>query len=426
MRQPEEHVRSYYAATRRRPTDFPRLEGEQRADVAVVGGGFTGVSAALELAERGYDVALVEANRIGWGASGRNGGQLIDGFVDVAKIEKRLGPEAGRVAWELGLECRELVLSRIERYSIDCDLKFGFVDLALNERDVAHFRDEIERKKRLDYPHELTLVPQAQIRSVVGTDRYIGGLINPGNGHLHPLDLCIGEAHAAAGLGARIFERSPVVRVRHGKQPRVETATGALSADKIVLAGNAYLGRAEPKLFGAVIPAGSYIIATEPLGDALASELLPGDMAACDQRVGLDYFRLSADRRLLFGGLCNYSGRDPKDITASLRPNMLRVFPQLEQARIEFEWGGYIAISINRIPQLGRIEENTYYAQGYSGHGLAPSHLAGKLMADAIGGDLEKFDVFQRIRHMKLPGGKWFANPALALGMLYYRLKEIL
>jgi glycine/D-amino acid oxidase-like deaminating enzyme len=199
-----------------------------------------------------------------------------------------------------------------------------------------------------------------------------------------------------------------------------------LSADKIVLAGNAYLGRAEPKLFGAVIPAGSYIIATEPLGDVLASELLPGDMAACDQRLGLDYFRLSADRRLLFGGLCNYSGRDPKDITASLRPNMLRVFPQLEHARIEFEWGGYIAISINRIPQLGRIEENTYYAQGYSGHGLAPSHLAGKLMADAIGGDLEKFDVFQRIRHMKLPGGKWFANPALALGMLYYRLKEIL
>ena len=426
MRQPEEHVRSYYAATRRQPTDFPVLEGEQRADVAVVGGGFTGVSAALELAERGYDVALVEANRIGWGASGRNGGQLIDGFVDVDKIEKRLGREARRVAWELGLECRELVLRRIERYGIDCDLKFGFVDLALNERDVGHFRDEIERKKQLGYPHELTLVPQERIRSVVGTDRYIGGLINPGNGHLHPLNLCIGEAFAAAGLGARIFERSPVVRVRHGTQPRVETANGTLSADKIVLAGNAYLGRAEPKLFGAVIPAGSYIIATEPLGDALASELLPGDMAACDQRVGLDYFRLSADRRLLFGGLCNYSGRDPKDITASLRPSMLRVFPQLEQARIEFEWGGYIAISINRIPQLGRIEGNTYYAQGYSGHGLAPSHLAGKLMADAIGGDLEKFDVFQRIRHLKLPGGKWFANPALALGMLYYRLKEIL
>jgi gamma-glutamylputrescine oxidase len=426
MRQPEDHIRSYYAATCNAPTDFPALEGEQRADVAVVGGGFTGVSAALELAERGYDVALIEANRIGWGASGRNGGQLIDGFVDVAKIEKRLGSDAARVAGQLGLECRELVLQRIERYGIDCDLKFGFVDLALNERDVEYFRDEIERKKKLGYPHEMTLVPPEEIRSVVGTDRYIAGLVNPGNGHLHPLNLCVGQAHAAAGLGARIFERSPVAHVRHGTLPKVETARGSVSADKVVLAGNAYLGRAEPRLFGAVIPAGSYIIATEPLGETLASELLPRDMAACDQRVGLDYFRLSADRRLLFGGLCNYSGRDPKDITASLRPGMLRVFPQLEDARIEFEWGGYIAISINRIPQLGRIEENTYYAQGYSGHGLAPSHLAGKLMADAIGGDLEKFDVFQRIRHVKLPGGKWFANPALALGMLYYRLKEIL
>ena len=426
MPRPAEHVRSYYADTRNAPSDFPQLAGDQRADVAVVGAGFTGVSAALALAERGFDVAVVEANRVGWGASGRNGGQLIDGFVDVSKIEKRLGAEAARMVWQLGLECRELVLERIERYAIDCDLKFGFVDLALNERDMAHFRAEIERKEKLGYPHRLTLVQKEDIHSVVGTDRYIGGLINPGNGHLHPLNLCLGQAHAAARLGTRIFERSPVVRIRHGRQPRVETANGAIAADKVVLAGNAYLGRAEPRLFGAVIPAGSYIIATEPLGEARAAGILPQDMAACDQRVGLDYFRLSADRRLLFGGLCNYSGRDPKNVAASLRPNMLRVFPQLRDARIEYEWGGYIAISINRIPQLGRIEENTYYAQGYSGHGLAPSHLAGKLIADAIGGDLERFDVFQRIRHLKLPGGKWFANPALALGMLYYRLKEIL
>jgi glycine/D-amino acid oxidase-like deaminating enzyme len=199
-----------------------------------------------------------------------------------------------------------------------------------------------------------------------------------------------------------------------------------VQAGKVVLAGNAYLGRAEPKLFGAVIPAGSYMIATERLDPALAMKLLPQDMAACDQRVTLDYFRLSADKRLLFGGLCNYSGRDPRSISATLRPKMLKVFPQLGDAEIDFEWGGYIAISINRIPQLGRIGENSYYAQGYSGHGLAPSHLAGKIIADAIGGDLERFDVFERIGHWKLPGGKWFANPALALGMLYYRMKEIL
>jgi gamma-glutamylputrescine oxidase len=426
MQASESHAASYYAATANWQTDYPRLDGDLRCDVAVVGGGFTGVSAALSLAEQGFKVVLLEARRIGWGASGRNGGQLIDGFVEVEKIEKRLGHEAAKVAYQMGLDCRDLVLERIRRYGIKCDLKFGYLDLALNDGDMKYFRSEIERKQKLAYPHAMTLVGKNELPGYIGSTRYIGGLVNAGNGHLHPLNLCIGEARAAEHLGVKIYEQTPVSRVHHGASPRVESAYGTVHADKVVLAGNAYLGRSERKLFGAVIPSGSYIIATEALGEERAAELLPRDMAACDQRVGLDYFRLSADKRLLFGGLCNYSGRDPRDITATLRPNMLRVFPQLEDAAIDFEWGGYIAISMNRIPQFGRIEENTWYAQGYSGHGLAPSHLAGKVLADAIGGDLERFDVFARIRHLRLPGGKWFANPALALGMLYYRLKEIL
>ena len=421
-----DHANSYYSATLTERTDYPVLTGEVRADVAVVGAGFTGVSAAITLAERGYDVVVVEANRVGWGASGRNGGQLIDGFVDLEKVESRLDAGALDIAYRMGLECRDLVLERIGKYGIECDLKFGFVDLALRQRDLDYFLSEIERKARLDYPHRMQFVPKGELPSIIGSTRYIGALVNHGNGHLHPLNLCIGEARAAAGLGARFFERSPVTRIRHGSAPAVETANGRVIAKKVVLAGNAYLGRTEPKLYGAVIPAGSFMIATEQLDPELARELLPQDMAACDQRVALDYFRLSADKRLLFGGLCNYSGRNPKDISASLRPNMLRVFPQLEDARIEYEWGGYIAISMRRIPQLGRIDGNSYYAQGYSGHGLAPSHLAGKVIADAIGGDFERFDVFERIGHWKLPGGKWFANPALALGMLYYRLKELI
>ena len=419
------HVNSWYAATISRRTDYPRLSGDERCDVAVVGAGFTGISTALFLAERGYDVIVLEARKVGWGASGRNGGQLIDGFVDIEKIEKRSGLAAADTAWRMGIECRQIVVDRIEQYGIECDLKLGYIDLALNQRDVDYFHSEIARKTRLNYPHRLEFVPQDRLHEYVGSKRYVGGLVNRANGHLHPLNLCIGEALAAEQQGARIFERSPVTRVRHGARPVVETANGRVHADKVVLAGNAYLGRAEPKLFGKVIPAGSYLIATEPLGAERARELLPQDMAACDQRVGLDYFRLTPDHRLLFGGLCNYSGRDPKDISASLRPNMLRVFPQLKDARIEYEWGGYIAISINRIPQFGRIRENTYYAQGYSGHGLAPSHMAGKVLADAIGGDMERFDVFARIGHLKLPGGRWFANPALALGMLYYRMKEL-
>lgn len=426
MQHTQPHTASYYAATSNWQTDYARLDGDARCDVAVVGAGFTGVSAALSLAERGYKVILLEANRVGWGASGRNGGQLIDGFVEVEKIEKRLGHDAAMIAYQMGLECRDLVVERIERYAIDCDLKFGYLDLALNDKDMQYFHSELERKSKLNYPHETLLIEKEQMPRYIGSERYVGGLINRGNGHLHPLNLCIGEARAAEKLGVRIHEQTPVSRVLHGPQPKVETPYGTVHASKVVLAGNAYLGRSERRLFGSVIPSGSYVIATGQLSAEQAAELLPEDMAACDQRVGLDYFRLSADKRMLFGGLCNYSGRDPRDIAATLRPNMLKVFPQLAGASIDYQWGGYIAISINRIPQFGRIKENTWYAQGYSGHGLAPSHLAGKVLADAIGGEMEQFDVFERIRHLRLPGGKWFANPALALGMLYFRLKEIL
>lgn len=424
--QGQQHTASYYAASVNTDTEYPRLNGDTRCDVAVVGAGFTGVSAAIELSDHGFDVCLLEANRVGWGASGRNGGQLIDGFVDVDRVEKRLGREAGDIAWQMGLECRDLVLERINRFGIDCDLKLGYIDLALKSSDMKEFHERVERYGKRKYPHEMRIIERDDLHRYVGSARYVGGLVNEGNGHLHPLNLCLGEARGAADLGVRIHEQTPVTRIEHGDRPRVLTPFGTVRADKVVLAGNAYLDGAEPRIESAVIPAGSYIIATEPLSENLAREILPKDMAACDQRVALDYFRLSADRRMLWGGLCNYSGRRPRDITAALRPGMLRAFPQLGDKRVDFEWGGYIAISINRIPQFGRIEGNTWYVQGYSGHGLAPTHIAGKVVADAVAGDMERFDVFERVRHWRLPGGRWVANQALALGMLYYRLREIL
>lgn len=426
MRSGNEHTSSYYAATPRNATTFPPLLGEQRADVVVVGGGFSGVSAMLHLVERGYDVILLEAKRVGWGASGRNGGQLIDGFVEEHRIEKRFGRAAAKVACDMGLECRNIVVERIRKYSIDCDLKFGYIDLALRDRDLRDFEASVETKLKAGYPHEVELVPKTELGKHIGSKRYLGGLVNRGNGHLHPLNLCVGEALAAVDRGARVFEQSAVVKIQNGASPRVETTDGVVHAKKILLAGNAYLGGTEPRLRGYVIPASSYIIATETLAEGQAQELLPTDMACCDQRAALDYFRLAADRRLLFGGMCNYSGRAPKSIAAALRPKMLNVFPQLSSTRIDFEWGGYIGISMNRIPQLGRIENNTYYAQGYSGHGVAPTHLAGKILADVVAGDSEQFDVFARVKHWRLPGGKWFANPALALGMLYFRIRDAL
>lgn len=426
MRTASEHTSSYYAATANTSKRYPELQGEHHYDVAIVGGGFTGVSAMLHLAERGYDVALIEANRIGWGASGRNGGQLIDGFVESHRIEKRLGADAAKITYQMGLDCRDIVLQRIEKYSIDCDLKLGYIELALTNSHVGDLKSWLAAKQQAGYPHAMKFLGRDELHTAVGSDRYLAGLVNMGNGHLHPLNLCTGEAAAAVAIGATIFEQSPVTKICHGDKPAVMTATGTVHAKKILLAGNAYLGRTEPRLRGKVIPVGSYMMATEPLPAELRNELLPQDMACVDIRSALDYFRLSADGRMLWGGMCNYSGRVPKSISASLRPSMLKVFPQLEQARIDYEWGGDIAISLNRVPQFGRIEGNTYYVQGYSGHGVAPTHIAGKILADIVAGESEQFDIFSRVQHWRLPGGKWFANPALAAGMLYYRLKELL
>ena len=427
MKETSEHTNSYYAASKNWQTDYPKLEGDHHCDVAIVGGGFTGVSAALRLIEHGYKVAVVEANRISWGASGRNGGQLIDGFVmDLDKFEKKVGKIGAEIAYQMGIESRDVVLERIKKHSIDCDLKFGFLDVAMNQGDIDDFYEWLEEKQENNYPHKMEFITQENLKQHVGSDKYIAGVVNYGNGHLHPLNLCIGEARAIVDQGGAIFEQSLVKKIKHGENPKLITENGVVHAKKVILAGNAYLRKTEPKLAGAVIPAGSYIIATEPLSESLANELLPSDMAVCDQRVGLDYYRLSADRRMLFGGLCNYSGRNPKSIKGVLQPKMLNVFPQLAGKRIDYEWGGYIGISINRIPQMGRIQNNTYYVQGYSGHGLCPTHIAGNVIADAIVGDTERFDVFEKVKHIRLPGGLWFANPALALGMMWFRLKELL
>ena len=427
MMDTREHARSYYAASRKLKIEYPSLVGEHRCDVAVVGAGFTGVSTALYLAERGYDVALIESNRIGWGASGRNGGQLIDGFTNVEKFERRSGQEAeADMVRQMGLECRDIVVQRIEQYSIDCDLKFGFLDVAARPKEMRDLEESLQIHQKHNYPHEMRLVSRDELSEYIDSDSYIGGLTNEGNGHLHPLDLCIGEAQAANELGTTIFEQTRVTRILHGNKPVVETESGKIFADKVVLAGNAYLRETEPKLSRTIFPAGSYVIATEPLGEERAKKLTPADVAFCEQCIALNYFRLSSDKRLLFGGMCNYSGRVPKSITASLQPKMLDIFPQLEGVRIDYEWGGNVAISVNRCPQFGRIKDNTYYVQGYSGHGIAPTHLAGKMLADIISGDSEQFDVFSKVRHITLPGGKWFASPAIALGMMYYRLKELL
>ena len=424
--QQQEHTGSYYAATANERTGYPALEGEVRADVCVVGAGFTGVATTLSLAERGYSVALVEANRVGWGASGRNGGQLIHGINGHEKLEKNYGPGIGDLLWELDWRGHDIIHERVEKYGIDCDLKSGFAEVALKPRHLGYIEEYAENRQRRQWPYRYEVWDREQTRDRLGTDAYLGAFVCYRDGHLHPLNLCIGEARAAEGLGARIFEQSPVADIEHGARPRVNTGSGSVRADAVVLAGNAY-SRLEPKhLAGLVFPAGSYIIGTEPLSEDLAGEINPLDVAVCDMNEIVDYHRLSADRRLLYGGACNYSGRDPADIEAYILPRMLKVYPQLRGVRIDFQWGGMIGIVPDRIPVVGRIDGNIYYCQGYSGHGVNSTHVMGEIMADAVGGTMEKFDLFAGMKHLRIPGSRWFGNQMIALGMLYYRVKDLL
>ena len=424
--QQREHTRSYYAATANEVTNHPVLEGGHRADVCVVGAGFTGVATALTLAERGYSVAVVEANRIGWGASGRNGGQLINGISGLGKIEGKHGPGLADMLWELSWRGHDIIHERVERYGIECDLKSGFVETALKPRQLEEIEEFAAERERRGFRHAYEIWDRDRTRELLGTDAYLGGFACYRDGHLHPLNLCIGEARAAQGLGVRLFEQSPVVDIEHGARPKVKAATGWVEADAVVLAGNAY-SRLEPKrLSNLVFPAGSYIIGTEPLSDEVAQEINPLDVAVCDLNEIVDYYRLSADKRLLYGGACNYSGRQPADIKAHILPRLLKIYPQLKGVRIDFQWGGMIGIVLNRIPALGRIDDNVYYCQGYSGHGLNGTHVMGEIVADAIAGTLEKFDLFAGMRHFRIPGTQWMGNQAIALGMLYYRLKDLL
>ena len=416
---------SYYAATALPAAAFPQLQGDVEADVAILGGGYTGLNAAIELAEKGFSVALLEARTIGWGCSGRNGGQAIVGMAGHSRLEKHLGIEGARRAWELGIEGLRIVRQRIEGFHIDCDWRPGYFAAACKKRQLDELILECEQQRSLGYPWELTVVSREGLPGVIGTEAYVGGVLDSGSGHLHPLNLCLGEARAAAELGVRIHEQSAVKRVRKGPRPALHTRTGAVSARHIIIAGDAYLEGLVPELRGSVLPAGSYLVATEPLSPEMAGELLPGDCAVSDQNVLLDYFRLAADRRLLFGGRCNYTGAVPRDIAGTLRPRMERVFPQLRGVRIDYKWGGTVGVSLKRVPQFGCLDGNLWYAQGYSGHGIVPAHIAGRLLAEAIDGDAGRFDVFAKLKHYRLPGGRWFATPALALGMAWYRLRDL-
>jgi len=420
---PQVHTGSYYAATVNDVTDFTPLLGEQHADVCVIGAGFTGLSTALYLAERGYDVHIVEANKVGWGASGRNGGQMISGIAGEKNIAKHHGRDVEEVFGELRWAGHDIIRERVQKYDIQCDLKFGYLDVAIKKRHLRDIEADYERLQRANFSHEFRILSREETRETIGTDAYIGALLNMGNGHLHPLNLCIGEARAAVSVGATIYEQSPVLNIEKGAKPSVVTQQGSVTADTVIIAGNAY-HTLERKLRGVMFPVRSYIIATEPLSEEIVNTINPQDLAVCDPNFVLEYFRLSADKRLLFGGRINYFGEDPDVIKNNLRPRLLKIYPQLANIGIDYAWGGTIGIPLRRVPLLGRISPSIFYSQGYSGHGVNVTHLAGRIMADAVAGTMEQFDLFANVKPFNVPGAHVFSKPMMTLGVLYYQIKD--
>jgi gamma-glutamylputrescine oxidase len=405
--------------------DHPQLQGSERADVVVLGGGIAGLSTALELAERGYSVIVLEGERVGWGASGRSGGQAIFGYgCEMSKIAAQVGRDDARKLFEWSVEGVDMIAERCRRYAIDCDLTPGHAHAAIKPRQVEelkHWQHDLEH----NYGYGGTeLWDRTRLRQTLASERYAALLYDPRSAHIHPLNYTLGLARAAASRGVRMFERSRVTGIVEGSEVLLRTDAGEVRAAFGVLAGNAWLSGLVPQLEDRIMPVGTYICASQPLGAERAQALIRNNMAVADINFVLDYFRLSSDYRMLFGGRVSYSGIDPPALGPRMRARMHQVFPQLADVDIDYVWGGYVDISMSRAPHWGRIGNNLYFAQGFSGHGIAATGLAGRVIAEAIHGQSSRLDVYARIPHHKFPGGRALRTPALMLAMLWYRMKD--
>jgi len=420
-----EYPASWYAATAEPLERFPTLQGAETADVCIVGGGYTGLSAALHLAERGFAVTLLEAQRVGFGASGRNGGQVGTGQrASQDTLEEMLGKSLARTLWDISLESVALVRDLIDRHAINAEFVPGIIHADHRARLVPENHAYAE-KLRTEYDYDLIRpLDREETRHLVGSPAYYGGVLDMGGGHVHPLRYALGLARAARDAGVQVHEQSEVTGIEPGPSVRVRTATGNISAAHVLLACNGYLGSLDPFVAARVMPINNFIAATEPLPEALATELIRENHAVADSKFVINYFRLSEDRRMLFGGGESYGYRFPKDIAAKVRKPMAEIYPQLRDIGIDYAWGGTLGITMNRMPHFERMKGNILSASGYSGHGVAMATLGGKLAAEAIAGQAERFDLMASVPTKRFPGGTGLRTPLLVLAMIWFSLRD--
>ncbi|MGD9842265.1 MAG: NAD(P)/FAD-dependent oxidoreductase [Steroidobacteraceae bacterium] len=418
---------SYYQASANTARNFPALQGAVNADVCVIGAGIAGCSTALHLAQRGYRVVLIEAAQVGFGASGRSGGQLLPGYSSgQAPLLTQLGKDGARQLWELSVAAVALTTQLINTHRIDCDLQYGHLDVAVKARQRTELQ-QYQREYTDQYHYQsLRFIEREELHSLLDSERYCAALYDSASAHVHPLNYTLGLSRAAEQAGTSIHEHSPALNISGQQRLQIHTTHGVVNARYAVLCANVENAALSPHLAQRMMSVGTYVIATEVLGKARAHSLIRNRAAVSDLNFILDYFRLSADHRLLFGGRVSYSGRDFRDTSMATRRRMLQVFPQLSDTRIEYSWGGMLDISLNRAPDFGRLQDNIFYLQGFSGHGMALAGMAGKLVADTIAGQAERFDLFTRLTHRHFPGGPLLRTPALVLAMLWYRLRDLL
>ncbi len=416
--------KTYYAATANPSPERPALQGDVHADVCVIGAGYTGLSTALFLAEAGVQVVVLEAVRVGFGASGRNGGQLVNSYSrDIDAVAQQVDAKAAKLIGDMAFEGNRIIRERIARYDIPCDLKNGGVFAAFNDKQMHHLEAQQKLWAKQGYD-KVELLDKEQLRKIVHTDQYIGGSIDHGGGHMHSLNLALGEAAAIESHGGKIYEHSAVVKIERGANPIVHTAQGRVLAKRVVVAGNAYLGNLVPELAAKAMPCGSQVVTTEILSDEMVQDLIPNGECVEDCNYLLDYYRITGDNRLLYGGGVVYGARDPSNVEALIRPKMLKTFPQLKNVKIEFAWTGNFLLTLSRLPQVGILNNNIYYSQGCSGHGITYTHLAGKVLSEAILGRPERLQAFAQLPHYPFPGGRMFSVPFSAIGAAWYTLRD--